>query len=70
MYVCMYVYTIYVCTCTYNLCMYVCMYVCNIYTMASRDISHLDIGPRLRLGPISRCLGLIFAIYTEKPWYI
>ena len=32
--------------------------------------SHLDIGPRLRLGPISRCSGLIFSIYTEKPWYI
>ena len=31
--------------------------------------SHLNIGPRLRLGPISRRSGLIFAIYPSNTWY-
>ena len=38
--------------------------------MVNIRLSHLDIGPRLSLGPISRCSGLIFAIYPSKPWYI
>ena len=32
--------------------------------------SPLDICPRLRLGQISRGLGLILLIHTSKPWYI
>ena len=38
--------------------------------MANIRPSHLNIGPRLSLGPISQCSGLIFAIYPSKPWYI
>ena len=38
--------------------------------MANIRPEHRDIGPRRSRGPISRCEGLIFAIYPSKPWYI
>ena len=41
----------------------------SVYMVNIRPL-HLDIGPRLRLRPISRCSSLIFAIYPSKPWYI
>ena len=41
----------------------------SVYMVNIRPL-HLDIGPWLCLGPISRCSGLIFTIYPSKPWYI
>ena len=38
--------------------------------MSNIQPSPLDISPRLRLGLILRGEGCIFAIYTEKTWYI
>ena len=47
-------------------------YMYHVFSVCISNMrpSPLDICPRLRLGQISRGLGLILLIHTSKPWYI